>query len=215
MQRILIICSHPDDEILGCGSTARKHVLAGDEVYCLILGEGALCHGITQDELMEQSLKAGKIIGFTDMFFEDYPDNMMDDIPLLDIIQTIEPYIDNIKPEVIFTHYRDDLNIDHRITFQACLTSVRPGITTVREIYSFEIPSSTEWQFPNSFNPNYFVDISATLNNKLKAMRCYKSELKEYPHPRSLRAIHGRAGYWGQCSGLEYAEAFEVVRIIK
>ena len=214
MNKILVICAHPDDECLGLAGTLRKHVWTGDEVYCLILGEGAVCRELEGGNLISQSQQAGKIIGFKEMYFEFYPDNKMDTIPLLDICQTVEKYIKKTKPDIVYTHHGGDLNIDHRITFQAVMTSCRPGLTSVKEIYCFETPSSTEWTFDGSFKPNVFVDVMNTLGAKLKAMECYSTEIKGWPHPRSLRALRARAEYWGQTAGIERAEPFELIRKI-
>lgn len=214
MSKILIIASHPDDECLGCGSTMHKYTNEGHEVYCLILGEGAIMHGLTRQQLEAQSRQAGKIIGFKQMYFYDCPDNRFDTIPLLDICKTIEAYLDKIKPDIVYTHFKGDMNIDHRLTFQAVATACRPGCSTVKEIYSFEIPSSTEWG-EETFKPNVFVDVSKTLSDKLAAFGFYTTEIRDFPHPRSTKGLVIRAQYWGQVAGVEYAEAFELVRSIK
>jgi len=149
---------------------------------------------------------------------ENLPDNRFDSIPLLDVVKIIEKYIEDIKPDIIYTHFGGDLNIDHKITFEAVLTASRPiGQEYVKEIYAFETVSSTEWNFNgmDGFKPNYFVDITETLDMKLKAMECYKSELKEFPHPRSNKNLKASALKWGSVVSRMYAEAFQVVRIIK
>jgi len=131
-------------------------------------------------------------------------------------VKVIENIKDKVKPDIIFTHYEKDLNIDHKITYQAVITATRPlPDETVKEIYSFEVLSSTEWNYPLSFSPDIFVDISDTLDLKLKAMGAYRSELQNYPHPRSLEGIRKNAEVWGMKVGLKYAEAFKVVRMIK
>jgi len=117
---------------------------------------------------------------------------------------------------VIFTHYKKDLNIDHRITHQAVLTASRPlsGVP-VREIYSFEILSSTEYNYPMSFSPNVFFDISDDLDNKIDSMKIYTSEIKVFPHPRSPEGIKLNAEYRGMQVGVKYAEAFQLIRMIR
>lgn len=226
MKKILVIAAHPDDEILGVGGTVLKHSMNGDECFALILGEGMtsrydkreLADSIKVEKLHEDTYKAGKIIGYKKIHMEDLPDNRFDSIPLLDVVKIIEKYIKDIKPDIIYTHFRGDLNIDHKITFEAVLTASRPiGQEYVKEIYAFETVSSTEWNFNgmDSFKPNYFVDITETLDMKLKAMECYKSELKEFPHPRSKENLKVSALKWGSVVSRMYAEAFQVVRIIK
>mgnify|MGYP000889105075 CR=1 FL=1 len=224
-KNILVIAAHPDDEILGCGGTVAKLIKEGFKAYTLILGEGITSRDNIRQrnkrekeilELKEQIRKANKIIGVKDAFFYDFPDNRFDTVALLDIIKVIEKVKDEVKPYIIFTHYKDDLNIDHRITFKSVLTATRPvGNESVREIYSFEIISSTEWNYPLSFSPDVFFDITDTLNLKLKAMSEYSSELKDFPYPRSLDGIKLNASYWGMKTGIKYVEAFKTVRCIK
>ncbi len=138
---------------------------------------------------------------------------------MLDIIKVIEKVKNDVKPDIIFTRHHGDLNIDHQISFKAVMTAFRPiEGETAQEIYSFEIPSSTEWNMPSPatiFIPKYFIDISKTLELKTKAMREYKSEIRKYPHPRSLKAIEIIAKRWGVQIGRKSAEAFEVIRLIK
>jgi LmbE family N-acetylglucosaminyl deacetylase len=230
MQKILVIAAHPDDEILGCGSTLRKHILVGDEVYCLILGQGIASRmqkyiqgdvlSISQftysqelGGLQKDAKAAAEIIGFKQSELLSNPDNAFDTVSLLSITKSIEFYLGLWKPEIIYTHHQD-LNIDHKLTFQAVMTACRPGCSTVKEIYCFETPSSTEWAFDGSFKPNVFVDITKTIDSKLKAISCYKTELRKPPHPRSLLRLISRAQYWGQVSGTDLAEAFELIRKI-
>jgi LmbE family N-acetylglucosaminyl deacetylase len=205
----------PDDEILGPGATLRKHVLAGDEVYCLILGEGAVMHGIDSEELVNQSRSAGKVIGFNEMRFIGLKDNELDTYPLLYIIKAIEAHLKTIQPNIIYTHHFGDLNIDHRITFQAVMTACRPGCSTVKEIYAFEISSSTDYANNTGlqpFIPDKFVDIKETLQCKINAMKCYQTELRDWPHPRSLEGIKILAQFRGMMVNKEYCEAFETIR---
>lgn len=227
MSRVLVVAAHPDDELLGLGGTIKKRVLAGDEVNCLILGEGQTSRSISNQGLIGEIINqlhsdariAGEIIGYQSMEFSNYPDNRFDRISLLEIIKNVEMHVERLKPNVVYTHYRGDRNIDHQITFEAVLTACRPqGAYYVKEIYAFETPSSTEWGFARnngSFYPNVFEDVTETIQYKLKAMSCYISELKEYPHPRSLKALEIIAQRWGTVVGKEYVEAFELIRSVR
>ena len=222
---ILIVAAHPDDEVLGCGGTIARLIKEGFEVYTLILGEGITSRDDMRDrkrreeeitELKGEAKEANKILGVKEVFFYDFPDNRFDTVPFLDIVKVIEKVENSINPEIIFTHYEMDLNIDHQITYRAVITATRPlKEETVKEIYSFEIPSSTEWRYPLNFSPDVFFDISTTIDIKIKALEKYKTELKKYPHPRSLEGVKLIAKNWGIKVGLEYAEAFKVVRILK
>lgn len=224
-KKILVIAAHPDDEILGCGGTAARLVKEGNEIYSVILGEGITSRDVNRQrekrekeiaQLKKQAQEANDLIGVKELFTFDFPDNRFDSIPLLNIVKAIEEVKSKLKPDILFTHYEHDLNIDHHITYQAVLTAARPlAGETVKEIYSFEILSSTEWNYPLRFNPDCFFDISGTIDIKTAAMEKYKSELREFPHPRSLKGIRLNAENWGMKTGLPFAEAFKVVRTIK
>lgn len=226
MSKVLVIAAHPDDEILGVGATIRKHIKNKDECYAIVLGEGITSRYINEEnrcnnqliDLHENIYRAADIIGFKEIYTENLRDNRFDSYDLLDIVKIIENYILKIKPDIIYTHYYGDVNIDHKITFEATLVATRPiGLEFVKEIYCFETVSSTEWNFKSSsnFNPNYFVDITKFIDEKIEAVKQYKGELREYPHPRSVENLIYTAKKWGAVIGKGYAEAFEVVRIIK
>lgn len=222
---VLIVAAHPDDEIIGCGGTIAK--MAGEnKITTLILGEGITSRDLPQEEkdtelerLKENCRAANTSIGVKDVFFENFPDNRFDSIPILDIIKPVENFIRKIRPEQIFTHHSGDLNIDHRITQQAVLTAARPfGDTPVRRILAFEVLSSTEWntQSPGMvFMPNTWIDISGTLERKIEAMKAYTGELRRYPHPRSLEGMQILASRRGLEIGCQYAEAFCLLRSIE
>lgn len=226
-RKVLVIAAHPDDEIIGLGGTIKKHVDKGDVVDCIILGEGMTSRKLKREDtdksiledLHSHTLCSAKIIGFTNVFFSDIPDNRFDSIDLLDIIKEVEKYVTEIKPDIIYTHHYGDLNIDHRRTFEAVITACRPiGDYSVKEIYCFETPSSTEWNFKyedNAFKPNVFIDVEDTIQFKLDAMCCYKTELREYPHPRSLKSLEIVAQRWGTVVGKKYVEAFELIRRVE
>jgi LmbE family N-acetylglucosaminyl deacetylase len=218
---VLVVAAHPDDEVLGSGGTLIKHVKCGDEVFCLILGEGIMSRlGAEKkeiDKLRSASQKAGRIIGFRKSYFADFPDNSFDTISLLKITQKVEKYFRQIKPNIVYTHHGNDLNIDHQLTFQAVLTASRPcNIDYPKEIYAFETPSSTEWQVKNGsmFSPNVYINIEDTINKKVTAFEEYKSEIRSYPHPRSRQGLKILAQYRGLEVGLKYAEAFCLIRKI-
>lgn len=221
MNRILVVAAHPDDEVLGCGGTIARMSKEGHEVYTLILGEGLTSREtVVQSRRQQQLLKleadlqrANRLLGVKRVMALKLPDNRFDSIARLDIIKAIEKVKKDLKPQIIFTHFAGDLNIDHQITCQAVLTATRPiKGETVREVYAFEVRSSTEWNYPEQFAPDTFVDISSTLKLKLKAMCQYSSELKNSWHPRSVEGITTTARLWGLKTGLLYCEAFRTLR---
>jgi len=221
---IMVIAAHPDDEVLGVGGTVFKHVDMGDIVNCLIVGEGITSRYDKRTETPKQELidlknkskKSANILGYNTVDFFDLPDNRFDSIDLLDIVKKIEYKITALKPEIIYTHHYGDLNIDHQITAKSVLTACRPlPERSVNKILSFDTASATGWNFnSNLFKPTIFNDISKSIEKKLDAMSIYDSEVFEYPHPRSLKALENRAAFWGSQVGLKYAEPFELIRQI-
>ena len=226
---ILVVAAHPDDEVLGCGGTIAR-LIGGEEghnVYVAILGEGITSRydkreQVDQEilkELQERSRQVSKLLGVKDLFLYDFPDNRFDTVALLDIVKTVERLINRFQPQIVYTHHGGDLNIDHAITHRAVMTATRPVENCpVKEIYAFEVPSSTEWafgQFKPILQPNVFVDISTTLETKVKAMKVYSSEVRYAPHPRSSEMLQAVAKRWGSVIGIEYAEAFELIRAVR
>lgn len=225
--KVLVIVAHPDDEVLGCGGTIARLAQEGHEVYIAILGEGITSRyqqrGQADQALVEalhaHSRQVAELLGAKDLFLHNLPDNRFDTVPLLDVIKIVEELIGRLQPQVIYTHRGGDLNIDHVITHRAVMTATRPVVNCpVKEIYAFEVPSSTEWsfgQFQPAFNPNLFVDVSSTLESKLEAMALYESEASPFPHPRSPEALRAIARWWGSVVGVKAAESFELVRGIR
>ena len=224
MKKVLIIAAHPDDEILGCGATIAKHTNRGDQVKILITAEGLTSRDSKLHKTAKQALfklkktaqKANQELGAKDVVFFDFPDNRMDSFDLLEIIKPIEEVINHFKPNIIYTHHDSDLNIDHKILSQAVITACRPTPnSSVREIYFFEVLSASHWGNGPSFTPNYFNCVSDFIEHKISALETYKSEMRNFPHARSIQAIRALATLRGALAGLNSAEAFEIFRIIK
>lgn len=224
-RNILVVVAHPDDEILGCGGTMSRHACEGDDVHILILAEGATSRdrhrnaGLRGDDiesLREAARKAAETLGTALPMFRDFPDNRMDRVELIEVIKEVEGVVFELCPDVIYTHHAFDLNIDHRITHQAVLTACRPEPGKKdTAIYAFETISSTEWSGQSgnrSFSPNYFINISEHLDNKIKALKSYGMELRPFPHLRSVEAVQHLARYRGASVGIHAAEAFELIR---
>jgi LmbE family N-acetylglucosaminyl deacetylase len=224
--RILVIAAHPDDEVLGCGGTMARLSEAND-VRVVILGEGATSRCVRKEEtptrelerLRDNARAASQVLGVRSVDFQGLPDNRFDELPLLEIIKGVERWVAASRPDVIYTHHPGDLNRDHGLTYRAVLTATRPGTEhSVRDLFSFEIPSSTEWAYQTLgavFRPTVFVDIGQTLDRKLAAMACYESEVRDAPHPRSLKMLEVAAARWGSVAGIQLAEPFELIRSIR
>ena len=222
MNNILVVAAHPDDELLGEGGTIRRLVNEGCSARALILAEGITSRSNKREDADQAELialrndaeRAACHIGYSSIDFCGFPDNRMDGVELLDIIKRISAYIEQYQPDTIFTHHHGDLNIDHRRTCEAVLTACRPvGKYTVKRIYAFETPSSTEWNFIHneSFRPNVYFDVTDTVQAKIDGMACYSSESTQYPHPRSSEALTALAKYRGTNIGVSMAEAFELL----
>jgi N-acetylglucosamine malate deacetylase 1 len=225
--KVLVIAAHPDDEILGCGATAARLVSEGHEVQFALLGEGMTSRHPQRSDteasqlalLHRQAHAAAAKVGVKNLVLGNLPDNRLDAVPLLDVVKIVEDLVDRIKPEIIYTHHGGDLNVDHGVIHRAVLTATRPiAGQPVREIYAFEVASSTEWAFQRiepSFRPNVFVDVTRTLEAKIAAMECYETEARKFPHPRSPEALRAIATRWGSVVGCPAAEAFELIRSVR
>ncbi|MGQ0662592.1 MAG: PIG-L deacetylase family protein [Pseudomonadota bacterium] len=217
---ILIVAAHPDDEALGCGGTIARHAAAGERVDILFLADGASARpGAGADEIEARrraARAAAAALGAQPPEFLDFPDNRLDIVPLLTVVQAVEAVVGRARPAIVYTHHAGDLNIDHRIANQATLTACRPlPGATVRAIYSFEVLSSTEWaSHLTGFWPTRYVDIGSHLEAKMAALRLYRAEMRPFPHPRSFEAVAALAKLRGTAVGLAAAEAFMTIREI-
>jgi LmbE family N-acetylglucosaminyl deacetylase len=207
-----VIAAHPDDEVLGCGGTVAKLVSAGWEVESVIACEGSSHREIDQfEDGLHFSDQAAKILGVRRVHRLDFADQKLDTLCLTDIISPLERIVSDFVPAVVLTQYGGDLNRDHELLFKAALVALRPTVVCIEAIYAFDTASSTEWAYPRSFVPDTWVDITDTLQIKLDAMASYKTELRDYPHPRSLEALRQKAHAWGNQACMEAAEVFVTV----
>ena len=219
-KKILIFAAHPDDEVIGCGGTIAKLKKNGNEIFVCFVADGESSRNVKNiDELIKNrkkaAIKSAKILGIKKLFFCDLPDNRLDTLSRLSIVKIIEKYILLIKTHTVFTHFYEDLNIDHQIIVKL-LSQLWPEKRTRKKLLFFEIPSSTDWQISNKrknfFNPNWYEDISETKNIKIKAFKAYKDEIRKWPHPRSLKGINSLMQLRGATSGFKFAEAFVLGR---
>jgi len=218
---VLVLAAHPDDEILGAGGTLARHALAGDEVHAVVVSEGAGSRygDDMAAKLQAQARFASMEIGFASLRLLGLPDQRLETLPLIELTQRFEAVVEELRPDTVYTHFPEDVNNDHGVVARAAWTACRPyRAPFVRNFLVFETPSSTEWAWPltgSAFAPNHHVDITETLDAKVRAMACYESELREYPHPRSERALRERAAFWGSRIGRVAAEPFCVLREIR
>ncbi|RCK33583.1 PIG-L deacetylase family protein [Thalassospira xiamenensis] len=223
MKDIAVIVAHPDDEVLAFGGLMARQSARGDTIHVLIMATGLSSRTDTvqldRDELEKlraDCLSANEILGVKNVQFENFPDNRMDSVALLDVIKPVERFLAETGATQIYTHHLGDLNVDHKAVAMAVATAARtlPGGKFER-MCSGEVLSSSEFSFhENRFMPNSYADISGFVDLKCQAMACYKSEIRSWPHPRSLEAIRAAAALRGSESGFEAAEALNVVRDI-
>ncbi|MEE8059480.1 MAG: PIG-L deacetylase family protein [Pseudomonadales bacterium] len=228
MGRVLIVAAHPDDEVLGCGGTIARHIDEGDDICVIFLADGeasriSIPETLLSPNTLQKRRSAAKsacgVLGVENLQFFDFPDNGMDTVPLLKVTQCVEAVVNEYRPETVYTHHGGDLNIDHRICHQAVITACRPMPgSAVKEILTFEVLSSTEWSSPSigpAFNPNCYIDINATFEKKLDALRCYDDEMRDFPHSRSYENVKHLAAYRGGSTGINLAEAFYIERALR
>jgi len=217
---VLVIAAHPDDEVLGCGGVMARHAAEGDEVHVLVATRGI--PEIFAPELIEEirrELKAAHhVLGVKEAHFLDFPAPKLDVVPGHELADGIKKAIYDLRPETVYLPHGGDIHLDHRAVYLATLVAARPGADCpVKRLLCYETLSETEWAptgIQNAFVPTVFVNISATLDAKLQAMACYRTQLKEAPHSRSLETIKALASLRGATVGYQAAEAFSLERQI-
>ena len=218
-KNILIIAPHPDDEVLGCGGIIKK-LSSENQVIVLVSSRGVakLYSDVRIENGRREARAAHAVVGVAKTLFLDYPAPELDTIPLADISRSFSEIIQQHEIDVLFLPHRGDIHHDHKIVFNAGLVAARPvGNCRVKEIYCYETLSETEWAAPfsdDAFIPTCFVNIEASIEAKKKAMKCYKSQLREFPNSRSLETIETLAKFRGSTVGMQYAEAFMIIRQI-
>ncbi len=221
MRNVIVISAHPDDEIIGAGGTLLKHIANGDKLFWLIVTNVFEENGFTKERVESRQREIDQVsvmLGVTQVFKLDYPTMSLSTRTLLDMIPRISEIFSNIRPEIIYCLNRSDAHSDHRITFDAimaCTKSFR--YPYIKQVLMYECISETEFApaLPEKiFIPNYFVDISAYFAKKIEIMKVYESELAEHPFPRSIKNLEALATYRGANVGVEYAEAFQLIKYI-
>jgi len=217
---ILVIAPHADDEILGCGGTIARRIAEGNNVTVLIITKGIeeLFASEVIENIRMEAKAAHRYLGVHKTIFFDFPAPLLDQTPSYKISMEISKVLQSVQPEVVYIPHRGDIHKDHKMVFESALVAMRPiGQYTVKQIYAYETLSETEWAAPfadDAFIPNVFVDITRFIYNKIEAMKHYKSQLKEFPHSRSVEVIQSLAKYRGASVGKKAVEAFMLIRKI-
>jgi len=219
MSRVLVIAPHPDDEVLGVGGTMARLAHEGHDVFVSIVtrGDPSMFDPGLIEQGRQEALKAHQLLGVRDtIFMEGFPAALLDTVPHSRLNEALCKVLNDVKPQVLFIPFNGDIHLDHRLVFQSALVAARPSSTQhIQVIYAYETLSETNWNAPllnPGFVPNVYFDISPFLEVKLEAMRVYQTQLKLFPHERSLEAIRALARLRGATVGFEAAEAFVLIR---
>lgn len=211
---VLVLAAHPDDEVIGMGGTMYKLSEQGHKVHLCIVSDGASSENKDKEKISKIRLndctKAGKILGVATFDFLNLPDMRLDSIPQVELNLKLENLIKKYDPSVVYTLPSGDFHKDHQKVFDCSLVVTRPNASNVKRVYSYELPGAIK----TPFFPNVYENIEKQLPRKIKAFKCYKTEIKKFPHPRSFMAIENMAIERGVESGLNRAEAFQLIRSI-
>ena len=219
MSKVSIITPHPDDETLGCGGTILKHGAMGDSLHWIIITGMTEEQGFSSQKIkkrQEEIEQVKHMYGFEMVNSLNLPTMRLDALPMGDIIKAISTVLMEFKPHIIYLPNRSDVHSDHRVVFQAawsCCKTFR--FPFIRRVLMYEIPSETDFSPALSeavFTPTIFSDITPHLERKIEIMRTYRGELEEHPFPRSERNIRSLATIRGATAGVEYAEAFMLLK---
>jgi N-acetylglucosamine malate deacetylase 1 len=211
--KILVFAPHNDDEVLGVGGTMAKYSKMGHEVYICEITSGR------QKELLQnEAKKAHKVLGVKEAFFLDFPTIRLKEVSQIDLNSKISEIVQKVKPNIVFIPHKGDMHSDHAEVAKSAMVALRPiNNPQLQAIYAYETLSETEWNIPtpdNAFVPNVWIDISETINLKIEAMKCYKSQLQDFPKPRSLDAIDALSKYRGSTICVRNAESFMLIRSV-
>ena len=222
IKKVLTFFAHPDDETLAAGGTIKKLTDQGVEVHVAIPATGITSRRNIQNNksldselfnLRQDTEKALAILGVTpkNIHLGNFPDNEMDKHSLLELIHWLEAIIDDVKPDLIFTHHRYCTNIDHQYCHNAAIVATRPGLNNHITLVSCEVPSSTGYLKPAQWEPNFFVEVTnSNLESKILAMESFSGEARPDPHPRSREVLSALAKLRGSDSGFYFAESFMI-----
>jgi len=221
MTRVLVIAAHPDDEVLGMGGTIAAHTGRGDVLRVLVVTDGSSTQYPGDADIRarkeEEARRAAAELGIEDYVHLDLPDMRLDTLEHVEVNRVVEEHVRDFAPQVVYT-VQPDVNADHRVLFDSVAVAPRPTPGhPVRRLLTYAPTSSTEWTpaAVSWFLPNWYVDVTETLERKVAAFAHYETEVREYPHPRSERAIRATAEFHGTACGFEFAEPFVLVRSIE
>lgn len=215
-KKILIISPHPDDEAICCGGLIMKAKKDGDKVFVLYMSTGGsrqFTNGETkEDDRIDEAFKAAAHGGFEmDIAFRG-TSTKVDTIPQKELIEYIENVVQDFKPDIAVIAYRNSYAQDHRAVAEASISAFRPmpGHLHHQPKMILEYEEATRW--PSASNPNFYIDISDVMEEKINLYKCHTTQFVEDPHPRSYENLRRLAGLRGTEIGVKYAEAYNLLR---
>jgi len=226
VQKILVVAPHADDETLGVGGTIARRAAEGHEVHvAVVTGHGEEKHPLwprsVWDTVRGEARRAMEVLGVHQLHFEEVPAAMVADQPVWRLNRTIGGLIEKIQPDVLYAPFPFDLHKDHREIFHSLSVAWRSSSAVgrkMRAVYCYEVQSETHWNAPYleaGFMPNVWVDVSAHLDTKLRALACYESQIRPAPDARSVDAVRALAVWRGAQQGMAAAEAFVAIRLLE
>lgn len=219
MSNVLIVAPHPDDEILGCGGVIYKHKNKGDQVHWLIVTNIFEEQGFSKERIAIRENEIDEVenmVGFDGVHRLKFPTAQLDSMPVEKLVSAIGQVFKEINAQIVYVPYRGDIHSDHRSVFDATVACTKWfRYPSVEKVLVYETLSETDFVIDsdaNGFRPNVYVDISDYLEEKIKVMRIYESEMSKHPFPRSEEAIRALATLRGAAAGVKAAEAFMLVK---
>lgn len=216
--KAIIIAPHPDDEVLGAGGTLLRYKNEGVSIAWIIvttINSNSDADKEKSKTRTEEINKINQLFGFDQKFELNFPTTQLDQIPMSDLVSAISNTFREFEPEEVFVPHPSDIHTDHRTVFDAVASCTKWfRYPSIKRVLAYETLSETDFNLGISpvFRPNVFVNIENHLNDKLRAMEIYESEIGKFPFPRSQEAIRALATLRGAASGFKAAEAFELLR---
>ncbi len=212
---VLAISPHPDDETLGCGGSLLYHKNKGDNIYWLNITNITKTKGWSKkfvEKRQEEMIEVEKEYRFNDVYDLELPSTELDIIPIAKLVDNISKIYKIVKPEIIFAPFIHDVHTDHQVVSQALFSTFKWfRYPHIKKVFMYETLSETDFNFTSSFRPNTFIDITKFIDNKIKIMNIYESEIKKFPFPRSEKSIRALASLRGSQCGYDSAEAFQLL----
>ncbi len=218
--KVLVIAPHPDDETLGVGGTIAKFIASGDDVFVLTVS-GHLPPLYSQEDYeitRNEAKKAYETLGIKKSKFLDIPATLITEEPVHIFNKRINDVVNEFNPNIVLCPY-PDRHVDHRIVFESVMVATRPVHKgrDIKILAAYETLSETHWNAPHiepNFIPNWTIDISENIEQKINALKCFESQIPPFPGPRSIEAVEALAKFRGTQAGFGFGEGLHIIRMV-